>query len=370
MQRFNRHFSLRRLGREEDGQAMVLFALLLVVLLGFAALVVDVGLMTASKSKLQKAADAAALAAALEAPPLFRDGGFSGDEITIENIIINRGEEYAEKNGVPKANTEVDWRIVQDPETSKYQNEVQVDVHEQVNHLFARVLGFDSTKIEATATAVRYATRDGSVIPIININNQPDENGKIEIRDKSSDTPSDREWIDIAYYMKEQGVTRIEDLVIDPRENLEIEKGGTQVWMDYVETLLQYPGPHFVFSIRFDIIAALPSGSGIGIYKNGVTPSTGLLKKNDNYEDLKQSDVIAPFARLVDEKYVACKETDSGAVAQIVIIELTEGSTTGGSGANMVVSGPYVTNHEMKDFYENSTDEETELGLSKSRLTK
>ena len=52
--------------RNESGQAMVFVALFLVVLMGFAALAVDVGAMTVQRSKLQNAADAAALAGALD----------------------------------------------------------------------------------------------------------------------------------------------------------------------------------------------------------------------------------------------------------------------------------------------------------------
>lgn len=53
---------MRRLWTEEDGAFAVMFALLLVVIIGFSALAVDVGYWYASKRQLQTAADAAALA--------------------------------------------------------------------------------------------------------------------------------------------------------------------------------------------------------------------------------------------------------------------------------------------------------------------
>jgi Flp pilus assembly protein TadG len=53
---------------DERGQSLVLIALLLVVLLGAAALAVDVGLLMVAKARLQVALDAAVLAAAQDLP--------------------------------------------------------------------------------------------------------------------------------------------------------------------------------------------------------------------------------------------------------------------------------------------------------------
>src|SRR5579863_2307493 len=57
----------RRAGRE-DGQVIVIMVLFLVVLLGFAGLVVDVGRVYVAQRELQQAVDAAALAAAQDLP--------------------------------------------------------------------------------------------------------------------------------------------------------------------------------------------------------------------------------------------------------------------------------------------------------------
>lgn len=54
----------RKLFENEDGQALIMVSLLMVVILGFAALTIDIGVAYTSKSKLQSAADAAALAGA------------------------------------------------------------------------------------------------------------------------------------------------------------------------------------------------------------------------------------------------------------------------------------------------------------------
>ncbi len=54
--------------KRNDGQSLIIVALLLVALLGFAALSIDVGMMSLSKAKLQGTVDAAALAGAQELP--------------------------------------------------------------------------------------------------------------------------------------------------------------------------------------------------------------------------------------------------------------------------------------------------------------
>ena len=54
----------KKLRKEEDGQSLVMVALLFVVLLGFSALVIDVGTLYVTKAQLQNAADAGALAGA------------------------------------------------------------------------------------------------------------------------------------------------------------------------------------------------------------------------------------------------------------------------------------------------------------------
>ena len=59
----------RRAGwADERGQVAIVVALMLVVLLGFAALVVDVGLNWAARTQAQAAADAAALAGVIACP--------------------------------------------------------------------------------------------------------------------------------------------------------------------------------------------------------------------------------------------------------------------------------------------------------------
>ena len=77
--------------KNESGQALVLFALLAIVLIGFAALVIDAGLAYAARAKAQNAADAAALAGAQDLPSF--------------EAAIGKAKDYAEHNGIERDDT-------------------------------------------------------------------------------------------------------------------------------------------------------------------------------------------------------------------------------------------------------------------------
>ncbi|KKM62330.1 hypothetical protein LCGC14_1522760 [marine sediment metagenome] len=71
--------------RDESGQTLILFVLALGVLLGSVAMSVDVGLILHERRSLQNAADAAALAGAIELPWIWHsDGNYMA---VIEDIV-------------------------------------------------------------------------------------------------------------------------------------------------------------------------------------------------------------------------------------------------------------------------------------------
>ncbi len=78
--------------RSERGQTMVQLALMLVVLLGFAALAIDMGYRYVERRRMQSAADAAALAGAYEL--------CQGKPATVAS---DRAKEYLTRNGVAAA---------------------------------------------------------------------------------------------------------------------------------------------------------------------------------------------------------------------------------------------------------------------------
>ena len=74
-------------GRSESGQAVVLSVVWMVVLLGMAGLVIDVGSWYRSQRNLQSDADAAALAGAQELPERHLDGERAGDDVCAEERL-------------------------------------------------------------------------------------------------------------------------------------------------------------------------------------------------------------------------------------------------------------------------------------------
>jgi hypothetical protein len=124
--------------RNERGQAVVLTVLAMVVLLGMAALVLDVGAWFHEKRQLQATADAAALAGAQALPERPSDA---------TNLALS----YAGKNGGGGV-TAGDITI----STSKYGNDtIRVNTHKTDPGFFSRVLGIKTVNVKASATATR-----------------------------------------------------------------------------------------------------------------------------------------------------------------------------------------------------------------------
>jgi Flp pilus assembly protein TadG len=122
-----------RLWKEESGQAIVMFAIGFVVLLGFTALAVDIGSVASEKSNLQNAADAAALAGAQELP--------ANPEKA--KLIASQ---YALANG--KAGDQVVGTEVSGDDLI-----ITVTIEREVNGYFSQFLGIDSNDVAAKATA-------------------------------------------------------------------------------------------------------------------------------------------------------------------------------------------------------------------------
>jgi Flp pilus assembly protein TadG len=129
---------LRSLWRQEFGQGLVLAALAMVVILGFAAMAIDVGLFLHERRELQNAADAAALAGVQELPS-------SSAEAEA------RAQEWAINNGVNLAEGELD--TIQVTTTYEANDTITVRVQRDVPFIFARVLGFTSDTMHATGVA-------------------------------------------------------------------------------------------------------------------------------------------------------------------------------------------------------------------------
>jgi len=133
---------------DERGATAVVFALILIPVLGFAALAVDIGSLYAEKARLQVAADAAAIAVAQDC-----SRGNCGDMLTTARALVaaNDGDAAAVQpvlNSVPLS--------------------VTVAGSTPVKHWFAPLIGHDATAVSASATVGWGAPSQGTaVLPLI-----------------------------------------------------------------------------------------------------------------------------------------------------------------------------------------------------------
>jgi Flp pilus assembly protein TadG len=130
----------------ERGAVAVMIVVLLVPLLGFAAIAVDVGALYAERARLQTAADAAALAVARDCAR-----GDCGDpQATATDLVeANIGAADADE---PVLTT----------------NTVTVTGNNPVEHWFAPIIGHDASQVSATATVAWGAPGGGTAaLPLI-----------------------------------------------------------------------------------------------------------------------------------------------------------------------------------------------------------
>ncbi len=134
-----------RFAKDESGQVLVLFALLLTVIFGFTALAVDVGGMVVTKSQVQNAADAAALAGA--------------QDLLTENNPAETATAYAASNEI--MDTQVSY---------PKENQIKVLCSKEYNYKFGRVLPIDNpVQISASAIAQKGKKWNGEALPFINM---------------------------------------------------------------------------------------------------------------------------------------------------------------------------------------------------------
>jgi len=129
---------LKGLFKKREGQVLVLAAVLLPVLLGMAALVIDGGVLYITKSQLQTAADQGALAGGADL------NGGSPSPTNAKSTAIT----YAQKQ--PGQASDAVAATVTYTSTTR---SVKVDTSRTLKLLFAPVLGIGSNTITASATA-------------------------------------------------------------------------------------------------------------------------------------------------------------------------------------------------------------------------
>lgn len=174
-----------KLFKNEDGQSLVLIALMLVAILGFAALSIDVGRLYLTRIDLQKTADAAALAGAKRLPDkndarntaIHFAGKNMNNEAALVSSITQSGDTYTASvtsNGITSTVTATT------PYSGK-KTQIEVSCTQTVNYTLARALGMTSTNVTAKSVAENSSQYDGNALPFINLGypyeNPPDSNG-------------------------------------------------------------------------------------------------------------------------------------------------------------------------------------------------
>lgn len=137
--------------RSDKGQVLVLVALCLFVLLGFAALGIDVGYMYSVRHELQRCADAGALAGA----SAFRATDADSTNAAARDLATERATDFATRDVVTtsRLNTQPGDAVVVTFPTTPNLRRVRVDVQRNAPLFFARVLGRNDAVITAFAVA-------------------------------------------------------------------------------------------------------------------------------------------------------------------------------------------------------------------------
>lgn len=142
----NRRAPVRHVANER-GSVLALVVLLLIVLLGLSALAIDLGMLHVARGEAQRAADAAAHGGAAY---FFRNQGATEAEIKQEAIRVGQSNLI---RGAEGDITENDVEILWDEDKVRAHVFRTQGRQNPVRTLFARVLGFASANISASAAA-------------------------------------------------------------------------------------------------------------------------------------------------------------------------------------------------------------------------
>ena len=122
--------------KTERGQALIMFALGLAVLLGFTAMAIDVGLLYEDRRHLQNTADAAALAGVAELPQNPSEAKAKAEEWILKHDLTLAQIKTIEVRSTLAAN-----------------DTLYVEVGQEFGWLFARALGMTTSDVSAKAAA-------------------------------------------------------------------------------------------------------------------------------------------------------------------------------------------------------------------------
>ncbi|MDY6845821.1 MAG: pilus assembly protein TadG-related protein [Chloroflexota bacterium] len=219
----------------EDGQVLVLVALMLFGLIGFAALLTDGAMMQLSKRELQAAADAAALAGASYLP-----GDPTKAETTARGYVTGNG---FEETNIKEINT-------------PYENDKKIEVvlEQPAMFTFGRIFNPSDSTISARAVAMRYPKWAGEALPFINLDDNYDDDPEIELWEKVSPGDFESIWKDDFDIFNEDDCS-LTYFTVDYMDGVQITKGEVADKKQEVECVFgQGHNPVFVISLRTEVI--------------------------------------------------------------------------------------------------------------------
>ncbi|HEX2947621.1 MAG TPA: pilus assembly protein TadG-related protein [Clostridia bacterium] len=117
--------------RSKKGSTAIMIAVMMSAILGFCALVIDIGRVSLYKNTMQNAVDSAALAAAQDLPDTA--------------AAVNTAENYLNLNGFGSADKNIVF--------ADSNRQITVEAIENMNYTFARILGINSTAVKTKASA-------------------------------------------------------------------------------------------------------------------------------------------------------------------------------------------------------------------------
>jgi Flp pilus assembly protein TadG len=251
-----------RASRGEEGQAMVMAALSMVVILGFAAFAVDVGHLTVQKSDLQNAADAAALAGVADMPS-------SANAVA---TALN----YAKINGMAVTANNVTLNGEKVTATAIGTKQLKVECSREVEYYFAGVLGFTSKVVTAVAVAEKSPQWAGEALPFINLDDNYATDPKIVAWEKTGPGDFESLWPD-EYTMFNMGKTDDHSkayFTIDYTDGITITKGTVATIKQEVGYIYAQHKPLYIFSLSSD---AIKSGKYNNVKNKDVIPLSDLV---------------------------------------------------------------------------------------------
>lgn len=228
---------LKKFLKDENGQSTVILAIMLVAIMGGAALAIDMGNMYLTKIELQNAADNAALAGALSLP-----NTYAGTADAYR---------YAYYNGVDHWHTDVETPYEGDD------LKIEVTCRKKVKMAFAKVLGINDTEIRASSVAIQEPPIwCGEAFPFVNLDDDYSVDSHITVWEDTGPGNFESLW-KTEYTAINLGAGDDHSqgyFSIDYSDGLTVTKGEVATIKQEIGYIYDQHRPGYVFSLSSDVI--------------------------------------------------------------------------------------------------------------------